>query len=55
MIEDKAMKYWFKAAELRAVAGDDEFSETREGVIRIAEMYEEMARSMERVVTKAKN
>jgi hypothetical protein len=36
-----------KAAELRAIADDDGFSHTREALFRVAEIYEQLAKSAE--------
>jgi hypothetical protein len=42
-----ALKYRMKAAQLRAVAHDDEIRSTKSDLIRIAESYEKLAQSFE--------
>lgn len=44
---DRAMKFWMKAAELRAIADDDELGDTRETLLKIARTYEQMARAFD--------
>jgi hypothetical protein len=47
MQHSQALKYRLKAAEVRAIAEDDDHALTKSDLIRVAEAYEMVARTFE--------
>jgi hypothetical protein len=43
----RALKYWMKAAQIRAIASDDEVRSTQSDLMRIAEYYDRLAQSFD--------
>ena len=46
---DQALRYEMKAAELRAIARDDDHKATRAALLQVAETYEHMAQTMKEI------
>jgi hypothetical protein len=47
--QSRSMKYTMKAAELRAIAEDDDCGKTRQAILDVANIYEQLAKSAERL------